>query len=176
MKIITTIPYTSKRADILDSVIGQLSDGIWENSRTMEKYWKSLRYGQTEDGMVWIEDRFGVCAKPLDFFADKIKQIVKKEIEDGRCAAGLEWSRLCGLHPYYFHGDVTVGECYELYELLKGRETTTKEYAQNSEYAVTITFAGNTTTKVVTALSELAAREKAKKLVMSSMTVTAARI
>lgn len=176
MKIITTIPYNSKRADILGSVIGQLSDGIWENSRTMEKYWKSLTYGSTADGMIWIEDHHGTCDNPLDFFANKIKQIVKKEIEDGRCETGLEWSRLCGLHPFYFHGDVTVGECYELYELLKGRKTATKAYAQNSEYAVTITFAGNTTTHVVTALSELAAREKAKKLVMSSMTVTAAKI
>lgn len=175
MKIITSIPYTSKRADILGSVIGQLSDGIWENTRSMQKYWKSLRYGQTEDGMVWIEDRFGVCAKPLDFFANKIKQIVKEEIDDGY-TSGLEWSRLCSIHPAYFHGDVTVGECYEMYELLKGRETVTKAYAQNSEYAVTITFAGNTTTHVVIALSELDAREKAKKLVMSSMSVTAVKV
>lgn len=175
MKIITTIPYTSKRADILGSVIGQLSDGIWENSRSMEKYWKSLTYGPTADGKIWIEDRHHACDNPLDFFANKIKQIVKKEIEDGWTSC-LEWSRLCGIHPSYFHGDVTVGECYELYELLKGRATATKAYAQNSEYAVTVTFAGNTTTHVVSALSELDAREKAKKLVMSAMTVTAAKV
>ena len=176
MKIITTIPYTSKRADILGSVVGQLSDGIWENSRSMEKYWKSLTYGPTADGMIWIEDRHCTCDNPLDFFANKIKQIVKKEIENGWCDEGLEWSRTCSVHPSYFHGDVTVGECYEMYELLKGRKTATKAYAQNSEYAVTITFAGKTTTHIVNALSELDAREKAKKLVMSSMTVTAAKV
>lgn len=175
MKIITTIPYTSRRADILGSVMGQLSDGIWENSRHMEKYWKSMTYGPTADGMIWIEDRHGTCDNPLDFFANKIKQIVKEEISDGY-TTGLEWSRLCGIHPAYFHGDVTVGECYEMYELLKGRKTVTKAYAQNSEYAVTITFAGKTTTHIVNALSELDAREKAKKLVMSSMTVTAAKV
>lgn len=176
MKIITTIPYTRKRADILDSVIGQLSDGIWENSRSMQKYWKSLTYGTTAEGMIWIDDRHHTCDNPFDFFANKIKQIVKKEIQDGWGDEGLEWSRTCSVHPSYFHGDVTVGECYEMYELLKGRKTAGKAYAQNSDYAVTITFAGNITTLVVSALSELDAREKAKKLVMSSMTVTAAKV
>ena len=38
MRITTTIPATSKRLNILSSVIGQMSDGIWENTRSMEKY------------------------------------------------------------------------------------------------------------------------------------------
>ena len=55
--------------------------------------------------------------------ADKIKQIkIKIEIEDGNDAK-LEWSRSCSaIGPFYIHGGVTVGDCYELYELLKGRK------------------------------------------------------
>ena len=37
---------------VLDSVMGQLSDGMWENSRAMEKYWHSVEFGQNESGGV----------------------------------------------------------------------------------------------------------------------------
>lgn len=161
MKIITKIPYTAKRADILRSVIGQLSDGIWENNSSMRKYWRSLCYGQTPDGMIWIEDRNYVCAKPLDFFANKIKQIVKIEIEDGWEAEGLEWSRDCAVHPDYFHGTVTVGECYELYELLKGRDLSKKQYAVISDYTVELSYGSAKLTFVVSALNENDAKKKA---------------
>ena len=34
---------TDDRAkDIINAVVGQLSDGIWENSPQMEKYWRNL--------------------------------------------------------------------------------------------------------------------------------------
>lgn len=175
MKIITKIPYTAKRADILGSVIGQLSDGIWENTNSMRKYYQSLRYGQTADGMIWIEDRNLVCAKPLDFFANKIKQIVKIEIEDGWEAEGLEWSRDCAVHPDYFHGTVTVGECYELYELLKGRDVTKNTYAENSDYAVTVSLGDFTHTVVVTALSASKAKQKALEILERQFKVEAVK-
>lgn len=41
-----------KDRDILDSVLGQLSDGIWENSRGMEKYWRTMSFNQDEQGNV----------------------------------------------------------------------------------------------------------------------------
>lgn len=175
MKIITTIPYTKKRADILESVIGQLSDGIWENNNSMRKYWKSLSYGQTQDGMIWIEDRNYVCTKPLDFFANKIKQIVKIEIEDGYCTKGLEWSRHCAIHPGYFHGDVTVGECYEMYELLKGRDVTKNTYAENSDYAVTVSLGDFAHTVVVTALNANKAKQKALEILERQFKVEAVK-
>lgn len=31
-----------KTKEVLDSVIGQMSDGIWENSSSMERFWKTL--------------------------------------------------------------------------------------------------------------------------------------
>ena len=72
MKIVTHIKSNDQRLNILGSVIGQMSDGIWEHSRAMEKYWKSLNYGTDASGYIWLEDKNGVCADVYDFFANKI--------------------------------------------------------------------------------------------------------
>ena len=37
---------------ILESTMGQLSDGIWENSRQMEKYWFGATFSQDDKGNV----------------------------------------------------------------------------------------------------------------------------
>lgn len=161
MRINTGIRATEKNLSILRSVIGQMSDGIWENTRAMEKYWRNLDYGTTDQGTIYLEDRAGVCSNVADFFANKIKQIVKIEIEDGWEAEGLEWSRDCAVHPDYFHGTVTVGDCYQLYELLKGRNTAKNFYASNNKYEVTLTYDDVSISIQVNAISELAARRKA---------------
>lgn len=36
------IQLTPEQADLVDAVLGQLSDGYWENSRAAEKYWKNI--------------------------------------------------------------------------------------------------------------------------------------
>lgn len=169
MKFTTTIPATDKRLAILSSVIGQMSDGIWENTRSMEKYWKSLDYGTDASGRIYLEDNWGVCADPVDFFANKIKQIIKIEIDDGG-NKGLMWDRSCSVSPYYMHGNVTVGDCYELYELLKGRNTSKYRYASYRPYTVDLSYAGTTFTFQVEALNEYSAKEKAKKTLLDSLT------
>lgn len=160
MKVITRIPATTRRLNILGSVIGQMSDGIWENTRSMEKYWKSLSYGTDANGYIWLEDKNGVCADVFDFYANKIKQIIKTEIEDG-VPVGFEWSRTCAAQPSYFHGDVTVGECYQMYELLKGRDISKKYYATISDYTVELSYGSAKLTFVVSALNESDAKKKA---------------
>lgn len=162
MKINTGIPATKKRLEIIGSVIGQMSDGIWENTRSMEKYWKSLDYEKGTDGNIWLEDRGYVCANVKDFFANKIKQIIKIEAED-HPSDGIEWSRSCTALTCYlnYYEAITVGDCYELYELLKGRKTDTKSYSTYSDYAVTLTFDTLNHTMVVNALSEEEAKKKA---------------
>jgi hypothetical protein len=175
MKIITNIPATDKRLRILSSVIGQMSDGIWENTRSMEKYWKSLRYGTDANGNIYLDDTQWVCANPADFFANKIKQIIKVEIDDGR-TSGLEWDRMCSVVPDYIDGvigyNVTVGDCYELYELLKGRNTSKYRYATYNPYTVTLSYAGMSVDIKVDALSEYGAKEKAKQELLKRITAT----
>jgi hypothetical protein len=161
MRINTGIKANSKFIDILGSVIGQMSDGIWENARSMEKYWKSLDYSTDASGCIVIEDRHFVCANPCDFFANKIKQIIKIEIDDGN--SRLCWNRSCSACPSYMHGSVTVGDCYELYELLKGRDTTKYSYASYEPYLVHMEFNGVDFDVTVEALNPTDAKARAIK-------------
>lgn len=167
MRFTTTIPATNKRLKILSSVIGQMSDGIWENTRSMEKYWKNLDFGTDAFGNIYLEDNYGVCANVYDFFANKIKQIIKIEIDDGR-TPGLEWSRYCGVRPCYIDGlisnNVTAGECYELYELLKGRDTSNHNYSKYRPYEVSFTLGSETVTLTVEATNQTVAQSEAEKL------------
>lgn len=171
MKINTGIKSNSKFENILSSVLGQLSDGIWENSRSMEKYWKNLSYSTNAQGYIELEDRAGVCPNVTEFFANKIKQIIKIEIDDGN--SELEWNRSCGAVPSYMHGNVTVGDCYQLYELLKGRQTATKSYTTYNTYNVILTYEDVNIHMQVEALSAAAAKRKAIELFASKAKATA---
>lgn len=164
MRINTGIKATPKFQEILGSVIGQMSDGIWENTRSMEKYWKSLRYDVDSDGFIIIEDRHYVCANPVDFFANKIKQIVKIEADDNP-RYGIEWSRSCSATTTYlnYYENITIGDCYELYERLKGRDTTKHHYASYEPYRVHMEYAGMSFDVVVDAISSMDAKAKAIK-------------
>ena len=168
MRFNTSIPATDKRLNILSSVIGQMSDGIWENTRSMERYWKSLDFGKDASGNIYLEDSHGVCADPYDFFAKKIKQIIKIEIDDGNTK--LDWSRTCSAMPHYIHGQTTVGDCYELYELLKGRNTSKYSYATYKPYTVDLSYAGTTFSFTVDALNRYQAEDKAKQELLKSLT------
>lgn len=171
MIITTNIKATDQFCNILSSVIGQMSDGIWENTRSMEKYWKSLDYSVNPAGFLVIEDRHGVCVNPCEFFANKIKQIIKIEIEDG---ADLYWDRNCGKCPTYIHGPLTtVGDCYALYELLKGRSTSGKSYATYSPYTVSVELLGTKYDVPVQALSATAARSAAIRKLTAAMDILA---
>lgn len=155
----TRIKATPHFKNILNSVLGQMSDGIWENTRSMEKYWKSLSFNVNSDGYIVIIDTRGVCADPVDFFANKIKKIIQIEIEDGN--HNLSWDRCCSAVPRYMHGTPTVGDCYLLYELLKGRDTSKHSYCSNQDYTVEVELNGTKFTVQVEATSSYKAREKA---------------
>jgi hypothetical protein len=171
MRITTSIPATDRRLSILGSVIGQMSDGIWENTRSMEKYWKSLSYGKDASGNIYLEDNWGVCANPIDFFANKIKQIIKIEIDDGN-NSGLRWDRTCSVSPFYIHGHVTVGDCYELYEMLKGRDTTKYRYSLRRPYVVSYSDGTNTYTFNVEALHQTEAQVLAERELFKTLRVS----
>jgi len=123
-----------KYKDMLDSVIGQMSDGYWENTPMMRGYWKFVKTGTSgnevtlnvdetsgaRDGDRRIDNRFyGMSDDAVKkFFADKIKFLIKEE--------GLgKWDRgnenetdfLSYGEPRY-----RVKDCYYAYEILKGRD------------------------------------------------------
>lgn len=88
----TGLENTKVNNEILASVIGQMSDGIWENSSRLNGYWA---FSSIKDGNIAIsEDRWDYYTnarnpyrqmtddKIKEFFANKIKQIVKRELAD----------------------------------------------------------------------------------------------
>ena len=84
----TGIEVNQKNKNIMDSIVGQMSDGIWEESRYMEKYWKSINFDYSGDttkikivgsGFVGKSD-----AEVLDFLAGKIYTITRINLEDQR--------------------------------------------------------------------------------------------
>lgn len=133
----TGIPSTdNKSKEILSSVIGQLSDGIWENSSGMVKYWQNLDVDTKDNNIVIVEDTYSPFwkyssterdKKVLEFFANKIKQIIKTEIDDGN--DDLEWDRNCtGVSDYLgYKEEITVRDAYKVYDKLKGRKDRIKE-------------------------------------------------
>src|SRR6185369_5983499 len=119
--------------DILDSVIGQLSDGKWENTPVMAKYWRNAEIKEENGNIViLIKDGWDSGFNGKDeawvktWFAGKIKEIVYDEF------GGDRWSRT-DTRPSDYLGrsdrPITVSDAYRAYETLKGRSLKNK-YAE----------------------------------------------
>ena len=119
--------------DIMDSVMGQMSDGMWENSRAVEKYWRNANITK-KDGTIGIKvNTASSWANPSPYsgmsdeeirgyFAKKIKAVVKQELEDNQSG---EWSRDNETQLQYLsrgnRKPVRVKDAYKLYDHLLGR-------------------------------------------------------
>ena len=124
--------------EILQSVEGQLSDGIWENSPMMEGYWLFETIDVIDDEVVilisnrWSDihcgkmknNRFATMSDKeiKGWFANKIKQVIKKEIEWSP-KENFKWNRHCkGVSEYMgYHKDISVQDCYKAYDILLER-------------------------------------------------------
>ena len=143
---ITTRDETSQKDKaVLEGMFGQLSDGIWENSSSMEKYWRSMTLSQDEKGNVElrfnpvISDRVPKWRRghieydykykrsayndmndreTRSFLASKIKSVFNTEKKDYPSLG--KWSADNINRMDYIGGDVTVADAYSLYKRLKG--------------------------------------------------------
>ena len=70
MKINTYVKNENNYLSILNSILGQLSDGIWENSRAAEKYWKSLSINVDDDNFITYQVHI---VKDNDFTASNMR-------------------------------------------------------------------------------------------------------
>jgi hypothetical protein len=128
-----TIPLGNDvRAEVIDSVLGQLSDGIWENSNGMSKYWSYADVNKNNE--LQVDDtswRSGFNGKSEEWvrnwFADKAKQVVKIWAEDWGKGKDV-WKRDNQDEVDYMGGhivrDITVSDVYECYDYLKRRKGT----------------------------------------------------
>jgi hypothetical protein len=116
--------------DILDSVMGQLSDGKWENTPAMVKYWRNTRIDERDGKIViLVSDNYNSGFRGKDetwirsWFAGKIKDIVYEEMGE---VGGFRWNRKDTTElDYLSRGSgskpITVSNAYQAYEILKGR-------------------------------------------------------
>lgn len=126
VKIPTGIQANKKSEDIFDAIFGQLSDGLWENSPRMEKFWKGMNI-ETSGGeivvtvspslFVWDFDK--QPDKVLKWLAVHLKQIIKEE--------GCKWDRKNTEVTEYITYDseknpITVQDCYKVYDALLKRK------------------------------------------------------
>ena len=136
---IKTNTFSKKANEMLRSVIGQMSDGIWENSNSMGKYWMFAYIDRAPDGenIIEIGNETGkmYCNRYVyngfadmsddqvrEFFAKKIKQIAKIELKDNDKTSG--WKRnntefkTCYLS---YDEEISIADAYLCYEFLLGR-------------------------------------------------------
>lgn len=113
--------------DMIAAVIGQMSDGYWENTPKMRGYWEFADAGTQGDECVLeisplasIRNARNLWAAMDDahvkrFLADKIKFLIKEE--------GLKWDRAGTEETDYlsYSDPYKVKDCYYAYEVLKGR-------------------------------------------------------
>lgn len=148
-KIKTDLEATNKNCEILDSVLGQMSDGIWENSPSMNKYWQfsmikksadnkiviaiseipQLRYSYYNNGKyTCLKNGFADMTddKVKAYFANKIKQIIKIEESNlkefyNNTSKDLSWRKDNQQKCGYmgYKETITVADAYAAYKNLK---------------------------------------------------------
>ena len=141
-RIIKTGLKTQKECDILDGVFGQLSDGMWENSRAAGGYWPYID-AELENGEVVLKVSTAYrkydgipTNKLIDMTDDDIKKWLAKKIKQVIKEEGLDWDRGNEEETDYLDTSwrkskqtSTVADCYYVYEVLKGRNV-----AKHKEY------------------------------------------
>lgn len=130
--------------EVLRSVSGQLSDGIWENARN-DEYWYfcdiensgfEVYFNVSADRQVGYYGRNPYPAMSDEqirkYWATKLRETVKEEAADWKLHHNGEprpngeivWKRDCTAVLDYVGYDlkITVADCYRVYDALMGRK------------------------------------------------------
>lgn len=119
--------------DILHSVIGQMSDGMWENTPGMAGYWTFAKIDDNNN--ILVNKAYGNCMgtrlnNPYvgmseedikNFFANKIKAIAQQYLHDQNINPYREWNSSNTERCSYLDYDtgVTIADAYAAYKALK---------------------------------------------------------
>lgn len=118
----------TRRAKIVSAVIGQLSDGMWEESRAMNKYWQHATIKGTDLIITGGYDS-GFNGRSEEWvrnwFASKLKAVVQEEV--GNNKEGWNRNNMEISDYISYNHDISVSECYECYDFLRDRKA--KSYA-----------------------------------------------
>lgn len=159
----TGLPATKENDEIISSVFGQLGDGIWENSPRMNGYWMFATNKKYNGKIVLVIDKtpgswpgskspkalghnylYPRVSNPylhmsdekiVDWFANKIKYIVKLELGDNHFDP-KRWNRTDKFELDYLGGykdKVTISDAYKAYDIMKGRHISDDKYVKKEE-------------------------------------------
>ena len=140
VRTINTNFYGDYAIEILDAVSGQLSDGLWENSRGYDKYWTNFRVKRQPDNRIvfiintdsytmychrYLENPFVRMSETefLTWYAGKLKRVINEEAHNKDWKKGW-WKRdnTTNKSIYLNHKlDITVADIYCVYDGLLSR-------------------------------------------------------
>ena len=141
-RTINTTFYGDYAAEIINAVAGQLSDGLWENSRGYDKYWTNFSVKRLDDNRVVFivnTDSYNrYCGRFLDnpfynmseteflaWYAGKLKAVIHAEAKDNNWKKGW-WKRTNTTNKSIYLNyklDITVADIYCVYDELLGRKS-----------------------------------------------------
>lgn len=139
-KILTPF-YSTRAKEVLSSVIGQWSDGAYENSPRMEKYWQFSNVKTEPDGHVyieidaesyrhttwnnkWLNNGFYKMSdkQVLEFFAGYVKRIMQLELRDEKVQHGWKRDNTEFETAYLAYDEkISVAHVYAIYDRLLDR-------------------------------------------------------
>ena len=141
---INTLFFSKKADEILRSVLGQLSDGLWENIRGYTKYWVNFNVERRANGQVYFAVNKNYCetfgrdyytnpfrkmsdAEFLNWIANKLKAVIVAELKDNSISSREGWKRnnttfKSEYLSYTRDEKITVADIYVIYDWLKGRK------------------------------------------------------
>ncbi len=146
-RTINTKLYGDRAYEILEAVSGQMSDGLWENSRGYDKYWTNFRVKRLDDNSIvfvlnadsytrycdrYLENPFWRMkdAEFLAWYASKLKTVIRAEAKDNNWTKGW-WKRTNTTNKSIYLNyklDITVADIYCVYDELLGRQIGVTRY------------------------------------------------
>lgn len=139
-RIIPTGVTGRKGYEVLSAVIGQMSDGKWENDPNMEKFWQFVSIDNDNNIVIRLDDirsrrsnskwsytytTSGFDKKSDDwvrnFFANKIKNLAETEMFDNNKDPYKGWNPDNDMELVYlsYDEDITVADAYAIFKQLK---------------------------------------------------------
>ena len=163
--------------EILEAVAGQMSDGLWENSRGYDKYWTNFSVKRLDDNSIvfvintssysyycrrCLENPFYRMSETefLAWYAGKLKTVIRSEAKDNKWTKGW-WKRTNTTNKSIYLNyklDITVADIYCVYDELLGRQSRADEETRNRVFGQK---ADDTTIAKRTELAEAKAKAEA---------------
>ena len=160
IRVISTGMTFDKAFDVVESTLGQLSDGIWENSSVMEQYWRFITVDVKNNEVVLLvqaedSERINSGSRPMgrgklmrvvstyktvynrfsNMSDDEVKKWIAAKVKtvvktEEKDSGRKLWDRSCNIELTYMSKGVLAKDAYRVYDALLGRK---ERFANDSD-------------------------------------------